>query len=192
MVVKGSQFWRHVAFSDESSFTLDGPDGLLAHWSESRRPGRWHYTRRNGGGSMMVWGCFSFNEMPELAFIEENINSSRYCAVLKKTNFPFLERLHSCGAILQQGNAPAHTSAYTMEFFGAIDVEVLPWPARSPDVNPIESVWGLLAQRVYHNGKQYDTIEDLKESLSLAWDAIDVCVFHSLISSISHRLISII
>ncbi len=69
---------------------------------------------------------------------------------------------------------------------------MLPWRARSPDANPIENLWGLLAQRVYHNGKQYDTIEDLKESVRLAWDAIDVCVLDSLISSMPRRLISII
>ncbi|KAG3095181.1 hypothetical protein PI125_g16317 [Phytophthora idaei] len=31
------------------------------------------------------------------------------------------------------------------------------WPAKSPDLNPIENMWGVLARAVYANGRQFET-----------------------------------
>ncbi len=62
MAVKGESWWRRVVFSDESRFPLDGPDGLSAHWHDTRRPWRWHHNRQNQGGSVMIWTCFSAHD----------------------------------------------------------------------------------------------------------------------------------
>ena len=42
------------------------------------------------------------------------------------------------------------------------------WPANSPDLNPIENVWSILADRVDKLG-QVNTIENLIQNLKLAW-----------------------
>ncbi|KAG3001110.1 hypothetical protein PC128_g16898 [Phytophthora cactorum] len=42
-----------------------------------------------------------------------------------------------------------------MQFFEEQEINLLDWPARSLDLNPIENLWALLARKVYPNGRQY-------------------------------------
>jgi hypothetical protein len=39
------------------------------------------------------------------------------------------------------------------------------WSALSPGLNPIENLWGILVRAVYADGKQYYTINDLKQAI---------------------------
>lgn len=45
--------------------------------------------------------------------------------------------------LFQQDNWRPHITRWTMDCFQEADVNVLPWLSRSPDLNPIERVWGI-------------------------------------------------
>ncbi|KAG2777874.1 hypothetical protein PC129_g10539 [Phytophthora cactorum] len=48
------------------------------------------------------------------------------------------------------------------------------WPARSPDLNPIENLWTILSCTVYDNGKkQYFSVVELRAAVLAVWDAVD-------------------
>ncbi|CDR00921.1 unnamed protein product, partial [Oncorhynchus mykiss] len=49
---------------------------------------------------------------------------------------------------LQHDNATSHTAHSVCDFLQDRNVSVLPWPAKSSDLNPIEHIWDLLDRRV--------------------------------------------
>ena len=71
--------------------------------------------------------------------------------------------------IWMHDNAPAHRAAHTKEYFERKGMEVLQWHVHSPDLNPIENVWGILSQWVYAHGKTYNNTTDLWEMVSAEW-----------------------
>ena len=90
--------------------------------------------------------------------------------------------------IFQQDNAPIHTAKFTKDWYVNNEVEVLEWPPHSPDLNPIENVWGILSSRLYKNGKKFQNVHNLKEELKKLWNELDVFLIQKLINSMPKRL----
>ncbi len=66
------------------------------------------------------------------------------------------------------------------------------WPARSPDLNPIENVWGMLARKVYEGGRQNSNTKELKQQIENSWYDLDVGFLQKLIKSMSTRIFNMI
>ena len=67
-------------------------------------------------------------------------------------------------------------------------MKVLKWPAHSLDLNLIENVWGLLAGEVYSNGKQYFSVQELKDALNKAWKKLDEKSLKPFLDSLKNRV----
>ena len=52
------------------------------------------------------------------------------------------------------------------------NVKSITWSAKSPDLNIIENVWGLLARQVYANGRQFSTVGNLRQRVVECWDRL--------------------
>ncbi|PIC47778.1 hypothetical protein B9Z55_007008 [Caenorhabditis nigoni] len=186
-----SRKWDTVLFSDEKKWNLDGPDGNRHYWRDLRKDPLLFSRRNFGGGSLMVWGGFCNGKKMKLQFVSTRETSASYQSTLQKAIVPFFRnkrRTHT----FQQDNASIHRSISTQNSLKAQKIKVLEWPAISPDLNPIENLWGLMVRRVYRHGRQYNTVQELKDAVEAEWDAITAAELKTLVASMPNRMFEVI
>ena len=92
----------------------------------------------------------------------------------------------------KQDNESVHTAKLTKDWFRFRFTPVMEWPARSPDLNPVENLWGLMARRVYSDRMQYRTIASLKDAILKTWSVISIEYMQNLLRSMPERCISVL
>jgi transposase len=185
--------WRSVIFSDEKKFNLDGPDGYKHYWHDLRKEDRLLSRRVHGGASLMVWAAFCFSGKTRIVFRPCSGDSEVYQTLLERNLLPFIDELGGGQWIFQQDGASVHRSASTMEWLRSHQIEVLSWPALSPDLNPIENLWGILSRAVYESGhKQFNSVDELQSAVEAKWNAIDISTLETLTESMPRRMYEVI
>ncbi len=86
--------------------------------------------------------------MGSLHVLEGTMNAERYIKVLEQHMLPSRRRVfQGRPCVFQQDNAKPHTAAITTAWLCSRQVQVLNWPACSPDLSPIENIWRIIKQR---------------------------------------------
>ena len=102
-----------------------------------------------------------------LLVVNGTLNAQEYInQVLVPEVVPFIQR-NAQIVTLQQDNARPHTARLTQHFLQRNNIIVLPWPANSPDLNPIEHIWDKLGKDIWN--QQISNIRDLETALQGAW-----------------------
>lgn len=184
--------WRRVLFTDEKKFNLDGPDGLAYYYHDLRKEESILSRRRHGGGTVMIWAGIGYYGKTDIKFVPQKMDSKKYLDLIaseitqparENTNLPL---------IFQQDNAAVHTARIVKKFFSDNNVDVLNWPARSPDMNIIENCWGLLARSAYAENRQYENVDELKQSIISNWRGLPQKSIKKLFKSLPNRMAEII
>ena len=153
--------WQQVIFSDESNFKLINRKNIPV----VRRMIQEKYDKRHcimrvqgGGGSVGIWGCISINGAGVCRCYSNRMNTQLYIETMENCLKPSVDLLYENheNVIYQQDNAPCHKSRLPMAWFEENSVEVMNWPAKSPDLNPIEHIWSLIDQRI--SGIRFDSL----------------------------------
>ncbi len=90
-----------------------------------------------------------------LCFLKSTVNAAIYQEIL--------ELYGDADFIFQQDLAPAHTAKSTKSWFNDHGVTVLDWPANSPDLNPIENLWGIVKRKM--RDTRPNNADDLKAAV---------------------------
>lgn len=189
------QQWSNVMFSDETRATLHHIDGRSRVW---RRPGEQYTvscvqpTTAFGGGSVMVWAGISARRKTELIPINGNLNAVRYIAeVLEPHVLPYAAAIGDEFKFMDD-NARPHRAIIVNDFLTNHGIERIPWPANSPDLNPIEHLWDQLKRAVYRRVTDDTVLGDLHQLLHEEWVAIPQQRITRLINSMRARCRNVI
>uniref|UniRef100_A0AAZ3RE88 Transposase n=1 Tax=Oncorhynchus tshawytscha TaxID=74940 RepID=A0AAZ3RE88_ONCTS len=125
MAPKDSQTVRNkILWSDETKIDLFGLKAKHQVW---RKPGTLPMGK-HGGGSIMLWGCFSAPRTGKLVRIEGKMNGAKYSEILIENLFQSAQDLRMGRRFtLQHDNDPKHT-AKTTEWLRHKFLNVLEWP----------------------------------------------------------------
>ncbi len=66
-------------------------------------------------------------------------------------------------------------------------MDVLPWPSRSPDLNPTENIWGTMKRKLREQHTYPFTADALFQELCNIWSALPDTYFTDLVSSMANR-----
>lgn len=121
------------------------------------------------------------------------MKSIDYIKVLDDHLIPFIEALPPRqNMTFQHDNAPIHASYWTGFFLQRNCINVLNWPACSPDLNPIENIWGQIVRIIYAENKQYSTVAELKKAILAAWNSLSLQTLKNHIDSMPNRIYEVI
>ncbi len=97
----------------------------------------------------MIWGAMSSAGVGQLYFLKINITAPVCQDILEHFMLPSADQLFkNADFIFQQDLAPAHTAKSTKSWLNDHGVGVFDWPANSPDLNPIENLWGIVKSKM--------------------------------------------
>lgn len=134
----------------------------------------------------MVWAGICHGRKTPLIFIDGNLTAVRYRDnVLTQVVLPFVRR-HN--VVFQQDNARAHVARICIDYLVANNVNVLPWPAYSPDLSPIEHLWDILDRKVRARDPPPQTLQGLRQALEQEWNNIPIATVNHLINSMHRRI----
>ncbi len=104
---------------------------------------------------------------------------------------PFADQLFKdADFIFQQDLAGAHTAKSTKSWLNDHGVGVHDWPANSPDLNPIENLWGIVKRKI--RNKRPNNADELKAIVKKTWASIPPQQCHKLITSMPRQIDAVI
>jgi hypothetical protein len=189
--------WKRVVWSDETKINRLGSDGRKWAWKkagEGLSNRLVEETLKFGGGSIMIWGCMLWDGVGYACKIDGRMDGELYMNILEEDLQASLTHYNKSpeDIIFQQDNDPKHTCKKVKAWFQDSVLKVLPWPAQSPDLNPIEHLWDHLKRRLAGYEKAPNGIHELWERVEKEWEDIDASVCQNLIESMPRRVAAVV
>ncbi len=163
--------WSKVLFSDESKFCISFGNQGPRVWRKSGAAQNPCCLKSSVKfpQSVMIWAAMSSAGVGPLCFLKSTVNAAVYQEILEHFMLPSADKLY--------GDADH-------------GVTVLEWSANSPDLNPIENLWGIVKRKI--RDTRPNNADDLKATVKETWASIPPQQYHKLITSMPRRIEAVI
>ncbi|KAI5645552.1 transposase domain-containing protein [Phthorimaea operculella] len=161
-----------VIFTDEKVFKSD-KDGKQILW---RKKGQRYEEscmlpcRTSGRISLGYWGWMSSMGPGELIEVGAHFNSREYIEILRDVMLPSVRIAYPTQEIyFVQDNCSIHRAHIVRQWLEEQEgIHVIDWPSKSPDLNPIENLWGLMT--LNWDPTEVRNKENLAAVVTSTWD----------------------
>ena len=166
--------WSNILFTDEASFSVSNKDRRF--YCYRRRNERYlestvRESINRGYGCVSVWAGIHHDRKLPLVRVDGRLNGQVYVdRILTQQVIPYIR--NNRRVILQQDNALQHRGRIAAEYLRLNNVTVLEWPAISPDMNCIESLWAVLSRALRRRKPQPLNADELFNFLNEEWNRI--------------------
>ncbi|KAI3352469.1 hypothetical protein L3Q82_005421 [Scortum barcoo] len=121
----------------------------------------------------MVWGGISLGGRTALHVLARgSLTAIRYRdEILRPLVRPYAGAVGP-GFLLMQDNARPHVAGVCQQFLQDEGIDAMDWPARSPDLNPIEHIWDIMSRSIHQRHVAPQTVQELADALVQVWEEI--------------------
>lgn len=142
----GVDNFEKIIFTDEKTFRSDENRRQLVYRPKGQRYDERYVTHDKSSGKVTAgyWGWISCAGPGEIVATGTRFDAPAYMYMLDSVGLPSIEAQFGSlnDIVFQQDNASWHRPV--ADYLQRRNIEVLPWPAKSPDLSPIELVWAYM------------------------------------------------
>jgi transposase len=196
-LIRGVPFSQMFVFSDEHVSTANDHSCRIMNAMKRADVLPRERKAKHNTSNVQLWAAIGFNFKSKLIFIDANadedgrtkrLNAEKYIrrCLGQSGVMPHLQKRRS---IFMQDGARCHHANIVKYYLARKNVLCIDdWPAHSPDLNPIEELWGYLERcRSEQFGPARD-VGELKKQLRAVWDSIDQAMLNNYVASFEAKL----
>ncbi|GFV80287.1 transposable element Tcb2 transposase [Trichonephila clavipes] len=186
------QDWACVLFSDESRFSLSSDCRRQLIWRESGtayRPENIQEKDRYPTCSIMVWAGIMINGRMRLHVVANGtMTGKRYIDEVLLPHVRLFRGAVGDKFVFMDDNATCHRTLAVQDCLDSEGIQRLVWPARSPDLSPIEKVWDALGRQVVGRNYPPTNKNTLIPALTEEWDKLPQQLLNNVVRSMVRRV----
>lgn len=175
--------WNQVLFTDECGI-----------WRNKKSIKRWFNVNLGldydvifkHSDKLNAWACIC-SEFKVIDIFSDNMDAKKYVQILTDN---FLD-IYDKNYYFQFDNDPKHTSSKAKTFLKNNEIKCIEFPSYSPDLNPIENVFGMLKNKIRKRKGEINS-ENFLKIIKEEWNKLDQNMIKNIINSMPNRLEKII